>query len=101
MAKLTGAERYVDDLPIDNCLWGMTVRSPVARGWVKELRFGKNIDWSQFVIVDHRDIPAPGANEVYLIERDQPVLAGRGGALGTSVPDAFCAVRHMHEAIAL
>ena len=88
LAKLTGGERYLDDTPIDGCLWGMTVRSPVARGRVRGLRFGAGIDWKQFVVVDHRDIPGP--NETYLIENDQPVLAAVGGE-----------TRHMHEAVAL
>jgi CO/xanthine dehydrogenase Mo-binding subunit len=87
LSKLTGAERYLDDTPIDGCLWGMTVRSPVSRGVIKAVRFDPSINWSEFVVVDHRDIPGP--NETYLIENDQPVLAGVGG------------VRHMHEAVVL
>ena len=88
LAKLTGGERYLDDTPIDGCLWGMTVRSPVARGRIKGLRFGPGVEWKQLVVVDHRDIPGP--NETYLIENDQPVLAAVGGE-----------TRHMHEAVAL
>lgn len=86
MSKLTGAERYVDDLAIEGCLWGMTVRSPAARGNIVDVRFGSGVDWPEFVIVDHRDIPGP--NEVYLIERDQPVLAAG-------------VVRHLHEPVLL
>ncbi len=92
LAKLTGAERYVDDLPADGglgmgpMLWGMTVRSPASRGRVKEIKFGKSVDWKRFTVVDHRDLPGP--NEVYLIARDQPVLAGTY-------------VRHVHEAVLL
>src|SRR2546428_261648 len=86
LAKLTGRERYVDDLPLDDFLWGMTVRSPVPRGRVTAVRFGADVDWSAFVIVDHRDIPGP--NEVILIERDQPVLAAGY-------------VRHVHEPVVL
>src|SRR2546426_889549 len=44
LAKLTGRERYVDDLPLDDFLWGMTVRSPVPRGRdtvVKRLKIEK------------------------------------------------------------
>jgi len=86
LAKLTGRERYVDDLPLDDFLWGMTVRSPAPRGRVTAVRFGEDVDWSAFVIVDHRDIPGP--NEVILIERDQPVLAAGY-------------VRHVHEPVVL
>jgi len=86
LAKLTGRERYVDDLPLENFLWGMTVRSPAPRGRITAVRFGNDVDWSEFVIVDHRDIPGP--NEILLIERDQPVLAASH-------------VRHVHEAVLL
>ena len=86
IAKLTGSERYVDDLPAEGALWGMTVRSPAPRGRIREVRFDPAIDWTEFVVVDHRDIP--GANEVLLIEPDQPVLAADR-------------VRHVHEPVVL
>jgi CO/xanthine dehydrogenase Mo-binding subunit len=86
LAKLTGAERYIDDLPIEGCLWGMTVRSPAPRGRIRDIRFGDGVDWSEIVVVDHRDLPGP--NEVFLIENDQPVLAA-------------AEVRHVHEAVLL
>ncbi|HYO48200.1 MAG TPA: xanthine dehydrogenase family protein molybdopterin-binding subunit [Gemmatimonadota bacterium] len=86
LAKLTGAERYVDDLPVEGALWGMTVRSPIARGRIRKIRFDPAVDWSEFVVVDHRDVP--GANEVLLIEPDQPILAADR-------------VRHVHEPVVL
>ncbi len=86
LAKLTGRERYVDDLPLEDFLWGMTVRSPAPRGRVTAIRFGREVDWSQFVVVDHHDLPGP--NVVYLIEQDQPVLAAG-------------VVRHVHEPVLL
>lgn len=86
LAKLTGRERYVDDLPLEGFLWGATVRSPAPRGRIAAVRFGPGIDWSQFTIVDHKDIPGP--NVIALIERDQPVLA----------PDY---VRHVQEPVLL
>ena len=86
LAKLTGRERYVDDLPLQDFLWGMTVRSPAPRGRVTAIRFGEDVDWSQFVVVDHRDVPGP--NVVALIEQDQPVLAAGY-------------VRHVHEPVLL
>ena len=86
IAKLTGREPYVDDLAVDGCLWGMTVRSPSPRGRIREIRFDTSIDWSKFVVVDHRDLPGP--NEVKHIETDQPVLAHKY-------------VRHVHEPIVL
>lgn len=86
LAKLMGRERYLDDLPDDGSWWGMTARSPSPRGAIRDIRFGPGIDWSQFVIVDHRDIP--GSNEVRLIQLDQPVLAADR-------------VRHIHEPVVL
>lgn len=84
--KLAGRERYVDDLPLTDFLWGMTVRSPAPRGRIRAIRFAKDVPWSEFVVVDHRDIPGP--NEVLLIERDQPILAADY-------------VRHVHEPVVL
>jgi CO/xanthine dehydrogenase Mo-binding subunit len=86
LAKLTGRERYVDDLRVDGCLWGMTVRSPSPRGRIREIRFDESVDWSKFVVIDHRDIPGP--NEVKHIDTDQPVLAATS-------------VRHVHEPVVL
>ncbi len=86
LAKLTGRERYVDDIPLGECLWAVTVRSPAPRGRIREVRFDRELDWSQFVVVDHRDVPGP--NEILLIERDQPVLAADY-------------VRHVHEPVVL
>src|SRR5438552_9959007 len=64
----------------------MAVRSPAPRGRIASVRFGKDIDWSRFVVVDYRDIPGP--NVVALIEQDQPVLA-------------VDHVRHVHEPVLL
>ena len=86
LAKLTGRERYIDDLHVEGCLWGMTVRSPAPRGRITDIRFGRGVDWSEFVVVDHRDIPGP--NVVKLIESDQPVLASDY-------------VHHVHEPVVL
>jgi CO/xanthine dehydrogenase Mo-binding subunit len=85
LAKLTGAERYVDDLPFEG-LWGMTVRSPLPRGRIRSIRMRPEVDWSGIVVVDARDIPGP--NQVLLIDTDQPVLVDG-------------VVRHLHEPILL
>ncbi|MEE9206748.1 MAG: xanthine dehydrogenase family protein, partial [Gemmatimonadota bacterium] len=86
LSKLTGREQYVDDLPAHGCLWGATVRSPAARGRIRQVRFSEDLDWDEFVIVDARDIPA--SNTIYLMEEDQPVLADG-------------VVRHVHEPVLL
>ncbi len=84
--KLSGAARYVDDLTIEGLWHGGTVRSPVARGRIKKVRFDPAINWHEFVVVDHRDIPGP--NQIRLIELDQPALAA-------------AEVRHKHEPVVL
>src|SRR5438105_9537397 len=71
--KVTGAALYVDDLKFPDMLHGATVRSPVARGRVREISFADNIPWDEFVIVTAKDIP--GENYVTLILNDQPYLA--------------------------
>ncbi|MCB9853915.1 MAG: xanthine dehydrogenase family protein [Phycisphaerales bacterium] len=73
LAKLTGRTKYVDDLAVPGLWHGGVVRSDVSRGRIKGIRFDSSIDWSRFVIVDHRDLPGP--NVLKLIVNDQPVLA--------------------------
>ena len=72
-AKVTGAARYIDDITLPGMLYGVTVRSHVARGRVGEIIFGEGIPWDEFVVVTARDIP--GTNAVALILNDQPYLA--------------------------
>ena len=70
--KLSGAARYVGDIALDGMLFGKTIRSRIARGRIKSIKFDPAYDWSKIVIADYRDIP--GANYVALIENDQPLL---------------------------
>ncbi len=84
--KLSGRERYVDDLPLGPFLWGGTVRSPIARGRITEIRFPTDFDRSEWVIVDASDIP--GRNSIYLKAHDQPALAETD-------------IRHIHEPVLL
>jgi CO/xanthine dehydrogenase Mo-binding subunit len=72
-AKLTGQARYVDDLVLPGLLHGATVRSTVARGLLRGIRYAPGIPWPEFTIVTADDIP--GANCVTLILDDQPYLA--------------------------
>ncbi len=71
--KVMGRARYVDDLSVPGMLHGVTVRSSVARGIIRGIRFGDGIPWSEFTVVTAADIP--GKNEIALIEHDQPCLA--------------------------
>ncbi len=94
--KVTGQALYVDDLSFPNMLHGVTVRSSVPRGKIKNISFDQppasstplgmpsrgprpaggsdlNIPWNEFTIVTAKDIP--GENYVALILNDQPYLA--------------------------
>jgi CO/xanthine dehydrogenase Mo-binding subunit len=71
--KVTGQSRYIDDLHFPEMLYGATVRSPAARGRIKNILFEGDIPWDEFVIVTAKDIP--GENCVALILMDQPYLA--------------------------
>ncbi len=70
--KVTGRARYVDDMTLPGMLFGATVRSSVARGKIKKISFGTEINWNEFVIVSAADIP--GKNCIALILDDQPCL---------------------------
>lgn len=71
--KVTGQALYVDDLSFPGMLHGVTVRSPVARGRIKNISFAGDIPWDEFTVVTAQDIP--GENYVALILNDQPYLA--------------------------
>jgi len=71
--KVTGRAVYVDDIEMPDMLHGATVRSPVARGRIREIRYPEGIPWDEFTIVTAKDIP--GRNCVALIVNDQPFLA--------------------------
>jgi CO/xanthine dehydrogenase Mo-binding subunit len=72
--KLTGEARYIDDSPSRGAP-RVTLRSKVARGTIREIRFDPSFDWSSVVVATASDIP--GENSVLLIEKDQPLLASR------------------------
>src|SRR5206468_2843818 len=82
--KVTGQALYVDDLSFPAMLHGVTVRSSVPRGRIKNISFDqppataggsdRDIPWDEFTIVTAKDIP--GENYVALILNDQPYLAG-------------------------
>jgi CO/xanthine dehydrogenase Mo-binding subunit len=74
-AKVTGSARYVDDFTLPDMLYGVTVRSSVARGRIRQIHFGADIPWNEFTVVTAEDIPAQ--NCVALIIEDQPCLADR------------------------
>lgn len=72
-AKVTGSARYVDDLTFPEMIYGVTVRSSVARGKILDLHFADGIPWNELTIVTARDIP--GKNCIALLIEDQPCLA--------------------------
>lgn len=71
--KVTGGARYISDYSFPGMLYGATVRSPSARGRIREIRLEGEIPWQEFTIVTAKDIP--GKNAVTLILDDQPCLA--------------------------
>jgi CO/xanthine dehydrogenase Mo-binding subunit len=73
VAKVTGAARYVDDVTLPGMIHGVTVRSPVARGRIRGIRYGDGVPWHEMTIVTAKDVPAP--NRLVLILDDQPCLA--------------------------
>ena len=73
LAKVTGTARYVDDLRLPGCLFGVTLRSSIAYGSIKGVSFDPSFPWRECVVVTAKDVP--GRNRVQLLEDDQPLLA--------------------------
>ena len=74
--KVTGRARYIDDLRMPNMLYGVTVRSPVSRGRLRDVTYGPGIPWDEIIVVSAADIPAE-RNHVALLTNDQPFLADK------------------------
>jgi len=85
-AKVTGAARYTDDLPMPGAWFGLTVRSTEPRARLLGIDRDPAFDWSRAVVVTAADIP--GENVINLASDDQPALAGDE-------------IRHHAEAVAL
>jgi len=98
--KVTGQALYVDDLTFPGMLHGVTVRSSIPRGRIKNISFDQapafstplgmpslgprpadgsdcHIPWDEFTVVTAKDIRdlKLGENHVALILNDQPYLA--------------------------
>jgi len=71
--KVTGESKYVDDVSFPGMLHGVTVRSPIPRGRLRNIEFTGDLPWHEFTVVTAKDIP--GENIVALIVDDQPYLA--------------------------
>jgi CO/xanthine dehydrogenase Mo-binding subunit len=71
--KVTGRARYVDDLSFPGMIYGVTVRSPAARGRIRGIHFEGNLPWKEFTVVTAKDIP--GKNCIALLIDDQRCLA--------------------------
>ena len=71
--KVTGRARYVADMTLPGILYGATVRSPIARGRLRDIRFGDGVPWNEITVVTAKHIP--GKNAIVLLEDDQPCLA--------------------------
>src|SRR6266566_3484626 len=71
--KVTGKATYVDDYSPERLLHGVTIRTPCARGRIRNISFAPHIPWDEFVIVTAKDVP--GHNAVALLTEDQPYLA--------------------------
>ena len=46
-SKVTGQARYVDDLTFPGMLHGVTVRTPIARGRIRQVNFAPGIPWDE------------------------------------------------------
>ncbi len=84
--KLLGLAKYIDDHELPGCWHGVTLRSTIPAGKIKDIVFEPTFPWKQCVVATAKDIP--GENVVALIEPDQPLLADGE-------------VRHPEEPIAL
>ncbi len=70
--KVTGKTRFVADHRMPGMLFGLTIRSPISKGRLKNIYFDNRFDFSQVVIVTAKDIK--GSNFIHIIKDDMPCL---------------------------
>ena len=73
LAKVTGAARYVDDLPCEGAWVGGALWSTTPRATLRNIEFAPDFDWSTVTVLTARDLPGP--NEVHMVKDDYPILA--------------------------
>jgi CO/xanthine dehydrogenase Mo-binding subunit len=93
--KVRGAAIYVDDVELPGMLYGVTVRSPLARGRITNIGFAPGVPWEECVIATAQDLPGP--NIVKLIVDDQPLLAD---GVVNHVDEPILLIAHADRAIA-
>jgi len=101
--KVTGAARYVDDVPEPEAWFGATVRTTIAAGRLEAIVWDPDFDWSRVVRVTADDLPRLGVqvNGVMCIDDAQPVLCA-GEILHREEPAALVAAPTqalLHEAL--
>lgn len=68
--KISGKNKYLEDISFENLQYARTLRSSIARGVIKEINYPELPEG--YYIVDYRDVHK---NEVKMIETDMPVFA--------------------------
>ncbi|RLA71699.1 MAG: hypothetical protein DRG78_24860 [Epsilonproteobacteria bacterium] len=71
-SKADGSLKYTDDLEF-NGRHGLVVRSQIAYGKITSIKYEDKFDFSDFTIVDYRDIDGENVNPILM--DDQPFLA--------------------------
>ncbi|MEO7030242.1 MAG: xanthine dehydrogenase family protein molybdopterin-binding subunit [Acidobacteriaceae bacterium] len=74
-AKVLGEAQYIDDLALPGMWFGATVRASIARGTIRSIKFGDEVDWPKYTVVTAADIP--GENTIVHLTKDHPCLAHR------------------------
>lgn len=72
LAKASGAAKYVEDIVLDDMLYGKIVRSTVAHGKIRSIRLPDMPEG--YSAVTAADIP--GVNNVHIVQDDHPVFSG-------------------------
>ncbi len=69
--KVTGQALYVDDLSFPGMLHGVTLRSSIPRGRIKNISFEGDIPWNEFTVITAKD--TPGENYVSTTSLISPI----------------------------
>lgn len=69
--KVSGQLPYISDVKVENMVYGVLVRSPIAYGKIKSIQLPNLPEGYEAVGTEH----IPGPNNVKIIQEDQPIFA--------------------------
>lgn len=75
LKKALGIGIYTDDLNRADCIRGLHIGAPVAKGILKEIIFNKNYDWTEITVISSKTLEDLKIDKAF--PHDEPILVDK------------------------